>query len=722
MEETTAKGVLSRINYHENGYLIGKLDTGMGVKGSMIAPQIGMEYEFTGRVETSAKWGDTLCFDSFKTQLPTSSGAIRRYLAENCDYVGMSVALALVRKYGEDTLKICKTDPELVAREIKGLTLERAERVRDMLVKNEKREALQLALTDLFQGIRISKRCITSIIALYDEEAPIVIKENPYALIDDVPGYGWTTADSIAQKVGYDPEGMPRIRAALHHTLKTQAQSYGHTALPESYLIEKAQALLGTRVKVEKIIAGIQEGIAQGSEVSRDGMISTDVIYEKERELAEMLLELMKAEPKSSPGIIDLEGLFDDQKMAYEKMCESNVFILTGAPGTGKTHTIRYLLDAFPAGTLTAMAAPTGKAAKRMFEMSGGMAVTIHRLLEPEMTVHGFHFTRDERAPLEDHVIIIDESSMLDVNLAHSLVRALQPGTRLILVGDVYQLPAVGPGNVLKDMINSGVIPTAELTVIKRQNPGLIIRNCHAIKNGSYIDRENSNPDGDMFFFKAGSEEKVIKQLVSLVTERLPKRFGFDPLTDIQVLSAMRVKTPLGCQNLNTVLQKALNPNPPDGKLRFRRGDKVIQTLNDYGRNIINGDIGQILDIDRSKKKIAVEFQSPTRLVFVPLIENNLELAYCITVHKYQGSEAPCVIIPIHKCLSHMVTQRNWIYTAVSRAKDLCVLIGQPDEANKIVDRNRQQKRHTRLQKMLSEDGYTHGDMGYQRIGTWEGF
>lgn len=704
MEETTAKGILSRINYHENGYLIGKLDTGMGVKGSMLVPQIGMEYEFTGTVESHPRWGDTLKFDSFKTQLPTSISAIRRYLAENCDYVGMSNSLTMVKLYGKDTLQICKTDPERIAREVRGLTLERAERVRDMLIQNEKREALQIALNDLFQGVRISKRTINEIIALYDAEAPAILRTNPYALIEEIQGYGWITADTIAQKVGFDPTGMPRIRAALRHTLKNEAQSFGHTALPESTLIEKAQGLLTSVVPLEKILAGIQEGVAIGKEILKDGLISMSNIYRKERELAEMLLNLMDAEPRVHPMSIDLEGLFDDQKEAYRKMRESNVFILTGAPGTGKTFTIRYLLDSFPAGTLTAMAAPTGKAAKRMFEMSGGAAVTIHRLLEPEMSSRGFRFTRDASDPLEDHVIIIDEASMLDVNLAHSLVQALQEGTRLILVGDVYQLPAVGPGNVLKDMINSGTIPTAELSVIKRQNPGLIIRNCHAIKNGSYIERENKNPDGDMFFFRAGNEDKIISQMVSLITERLPKRFGFDPLTDIQVLSAMRVKTPLGCQNLNKVLQEALNKEPPNGKLRFRRGDKVIQTLNDYGRNIINGDIGMILDIDREKKKIAVEFQSPTRLVFVPLIDNHLELAYAITVHKYQGSEAPCIILPIHKCLSHMVTQRNWLYTSVSRAKDLCILIGQPQEADKIVDRNRQQKRHTRLERQLREN------------------
>lgn len=701
MEEATVKGVLSRINFHENGYLIGKLDTGMGVKGNMLAPQIGMEYEFVGRIESSTKWGKTMCFDSFKTMLPTTIGAIRKYLTENCDYIGPSTSLEIVEKYGPDALKICKDDPERVAREINGLTLERALRVQKMLKENERREALNLALNELFQGIRISKRAITQIVMLYDEEAPDVVRKDPYCLIDKVRGYGWATADSIAQKVGFDPCGMPRVRAAIRHTLNTQARSYGHTALPEADLVDKAASLLGTKVGLEYILAGIQQGIGDGLEVLHNGLISIDKLYRKERELAVMLKDLLEAEPLASPGAGNLEGLFQDQIEAFEKMCESNVFILTGAPGTGKTHTIKYLIDSFPAGTVIAMAAPTGKAAKRMYEMSGGEAFTIHRLLQPERTDDGFRFTRNSTHPLSDEVIIIDEASMLDVELAHSLVSALRPGTRLILVGDVYQLPAVGPGNVLKDMIKSEVVPTAELTTIKRQDPGLIIRNCHRIKNGQHIERENANVDGDMFFFKMHSEERIIETLVSLVGERLPARFGFDPFDDIQVLSAMRVKTPLGCSNLNEVLQEALNKNPRDGKLPFRMGDKVIQTVNDYDRNIINGDIGRILSIDRKKKKIAVEFSSPTRLVFVPLVDNSIELAYAITVHKYQGSEAPCVIIPIHSCLSHLVTQRNWLYTAVSRAKQLCILIGLTKEVDKIVDRNRQQKRFTRLRRFL---------------------
>ena len=609
----------------------------------------------------------------------------------------------MVTIFGSETLHICKTDPERITREIKGLTIDRARRVQEMLLENERREALDLALKELFQGIRISKKAINQIVALYDHEAPDMIRKNPYALIDLINGYGWTTADTTAQKIGFDLTGMPRVRAAIRHILTTQASNAGHTALPESDLVDKASSLLGTKVPLDVILAGVQQGIAEGKEILRDGMISIDKLYRKEVEVAAKLKALLDAYPKVSPGITSLTGLAEDQVGAFEMMCNSNVFILTGAPGTGKTFTIRYLLNSFPTGTMIAMAAPTGKAAKRMYEMSGGHAVTIHRLLEPEMTDRGFRFTRDEYTPLEDEVVIIDEASMLDINLAHSLIKALAPGTRLILVGDVYQLPAVGPGNVLKDMINSSEIPTAELVTIKRQNPGLIIRNCHAIKNGQYIQRENSNPDGDLYFFKHGSDELIINTLVSLVTERLPKRFGFDPLSDIQVLSAMRAKTALGCANLNKVLQDALNKNPPDGKLPFRIGDKVIQTVNDYNLNIINGDIGKILDIDRKKKKITVEFSLPDRLVFVPLVDNALELAYCITVHKYQGSEAPCVIIPIHPCLSAMVTQRNWLYTAISRAKELCVLIGVASEADKIVDRNRHQKRHTRLERMLRE-------------------
>jgi len=391
-------------------------------------------------------------------------------------------------------------------------------------------------------------------------------------------------------------------------------------------------------------------------------------------------------------------SLFPDQQAALDRATESHVFILTGAPGTGKTYTIRQIIAAFPGKTIR-LAAPTGKAARRMYELTGTPAQTIHKLLEPEKTDDGFAFTRNESNPVNADIIIIDETSMIDVRLAASLLRAVKPNTRVIFVGDSYQLPPVGPGNVLKDMIDAG-LPSVELTTIKRQDAGLIVRNCHHVKNGEDIEIENAN-GSDFFFLGQVSESKIQKTILDLVARRLPERYGFDPLRDIQIISPLREKTILSCKALNTEAQARLNPAPVIEKSAFKSGDKIIQTKNDYKEGIINGDIGYVTDIDMSEKAVSVEFDNPTRIVTLPLYANNLELAYAVTCHKYQGSEAPAIILPIHPAFGSFLMQRNWLYTAISRAQRLCVIVGHRDEVRKIIGRNQQHKRFTNLGRFL---------------------
>jgi len=372
---------------------------------------------------------------------------------------------------------------------------------------------------------------------------------------------------------------------------------------------------------------------------------------------------------------------------------------MTGAPGTGKTFTIKRIISSFPKARI-ALAAPTGKAAKRIYEQSGMEAKTIHKLLEPQKSGDKFIFSRGAGNPVPADLVVLDEVSMVDVPLMARLLDALAPGTRLILVGDTYQLPPVGAGNVLKDAIASEIIPTTELTIIKRQDEGLIIRNCHRIKNGQDIEVDNA-AGSDFFFLQRESEEEIRETLLDLVSRRLPESYKADALRDIQVITPLREKTGLSCKALNAEFQKRLNPNPEVEKCRFRVRDKVIQNRNEYEKDIINGDIGYVRGIEPRSRTITVAFENPERVVDLPLYENDLDLAYAVTCHKYQGSEAPIIVIPIHRSFSPMLMQRNWLYTAVSRAKRVCVLVGQRDEAPRIIARNQQQKRFTRLKEFL---------------------
>lgn len=394
-------------------------------------------------------------------------------------------------------------------------------------------------------------------------------------------------------------------------------------------------------------------------------------------------------------------NLFPDQAQALELARRSHVFILTGGAGTGKSTTVKAILDLLAKpGCRFSLAAPSGKAAKRLAEVTGRGASTIHRLLEPQKTPEGFVFTRDARRPIEADLIILDELSMVDVSLMARFLEAVNHDTRLVLVGDPYQLPSVGPGNVLRDLLESKIIPAAELTIIKRQDEGLIIKNCHRIKGGEDILVDNTSPD--FRFIALQDEEEIQSKIMDLAATVIPGSRKLDLLRDIQVISPLREKTLLSCKHLNEKLQRALNPAAPMESCRFKLGDKVIQMKNDYERGIVNGDVGYTRAIDKQERKIQVLFENPDRLVDLPLFENDLDLAYCMTIHKSQGSEWPVVIIPIHRAFGSLMLTRNLLYTAVSRAKQLCVLVGHREEVRKIVRRPGQERRFTGLSRLLN--------------------
>ena len=689
------QGVLSTIKFHQGNFLIGVLDDGTTVKGSMLSPQVGLEYTFRGRRERHPRWGEQFAFTDYRASYPTDLSAIQCYLVDNCKWIGPEIGKRLVNTYGKETLAVCKADPDRVASEISGITPRRAKEIAAMLRNNEANENLQLVLKDLLGGTKVNRRAVNQILEKWGQDAPARIRENPYALIEAIDGIGFLTADEVARKIGYDFSGPPRIRAGVIHTLKEQAFGQGHTCLPKAKLLAEAEKILA--VPPERIGSELGPLEKDGLVVSVGGFVYLKGYHDDEQLIAEKLKVL--ARQTLPPGQPDFEGLADDQNEALSKAVSSGVFILTGAPGTGKTYTIKRIISSFPEARV-ALAAPTGKAAKRVYEQSGRLALTIHKLLEPQKVGGSFVFTRDAEKPIEADLIVLDEVSMVDTPLMARFLEAVAPGTRLILVGDTYQLPSVGPGNILKDLIASGAIPSTELSIIKRQDEGLIIRNCHRIKNGEDIELGNSTAR-DFFVLKRDGDEEIRETILDLVSRRFPESYHADPLKEVQVITPLREKTALSCKALNEIFQRRLNPKPKIDGVRFKVGDKVIQTKNQYDLDIINGDIGYVRDIDARDRTITVAFENPERVVQVPLHQNDLELAYAITCHRFQGSEARIVVVPVHRCFGPLIFQRNWAYTAISRAREVCVLVGQRDEFTKAIKRNQQQKRFTGLLRFL---------------------
>lgn len=562
-------------------------------------------------------------------------------------------------------------------------------------------------LEGLYNETRISKTAKKAIYDKYMTVAYTTVKSNPYRLIDDIYGVGFIIADAIAKNSGIEHLSPLRIKSGIHYLMKHAIVSMGHTCLPFNDLVSEARQVL--RVELDPIIDTV-EGMLKSSELIQVGnMIYDESLYKTERYIADKLLSLLEGGDNTSPDFNE-EGLAKDQVQAVLKATHNNVFILTGAPGTGKTYTIKYIMDLFK-GQDIRLAAPTGKAAKRMNEQTGHEAETIHRLLGPmyDRVNRKFYFEYGEDCPLTADVVILDEVSMVDIKLFESLLRALPDTTRLIMVGDTYQLPPVGAGYVLRDMIASGVIPCEELTIIKRQDPGLIIENCHAIKNGRINLKYSDDLDSDFSFIELNDINEIKERIHAVL--RWTKIAEYDILRDIQVITPLRVKTDLGCNLLNPYLQDKLNPEPPisigkKGNIyQFRKGDKVIQTKNDYKNKILNGDIGYVMKIDNSyRKEITVKFEAPFRTVKLPMFDNKLTLAYAITCHKFQGSENKVIIIPIHKCFGNLIMQRNWLYTAISRASELCIVIGDKEQIPIIINRNQQIKRFTNLEAFLKDD------------------
>jgi len=674
------------------------------ITGCIPDPKVGMTYKFTGIWKTHPTFGRQFHFDDYFTDKPTNQDALTSYLEDTAKWVGPVKSRQLWNEFGENALLVCKNSPDLVAKTI-SISKKQAAELMASLVRNEALEAVGLDLRELFIGHKLTKALEKRIVGEWGAEAPAKIRDNPYRLMS-IHGIGWKMSDAIGLRFNQgDLNNTNRVLAGVNECLKVVSDRDGHVCVDVQSFYRQATKFLGV-ADVNVAWTGVSAMVTAGKLVlaDNDTTLYRASMYADEQTILGKIGELMEEEFPALDDIAD-DGLYDDQREALEQLGTNGVFVLTGAPGTGKTFTVNCILESFPEETVFRLAAPTGKAAKRMQEQTGHDAMTIHRLLEPQPVDGGFHFTKDESNPIQADVVVVDECSMIDQWLMARLLDAIDTSkTRIILIGDHYQLMPVGPGKVLRDLLDSGVVPWVELQEIKRADEaGWIVRNCHNIKAGRDIEIPSSEAGGADFFFMEITETQAIQdRIVELVAKELPSTHHANPMADIQVITPTRAvaKQPnlLSCDELNPELQAVLNQGKPCGNTDFRVGDRVIQTVNNYTLGIINGDIGTIGDAD--KQEMMVKFENPNREVAVRLYENNLRMAYALTVHKFQGSESPIVVIPVHSSFTKFLTYRNMLYTAISRAKDVCILVGERGFVKVMIDRL-PQERNTRLATLL---------------------
>lgn len=698
----------------------------------------GENVEVTGEYVEHPLYGEQLKMHSFQVVVPKDSLGMERYLGSGAvKGVGPALAARIVRQFGDDTFRIIEEEPERLA-EVRGVSERKA---RDIAVQMEEKRDLRDALVFL-QQYGISNTLAVKIYETYGMDLYGVMKENPYRLAEDIHGIGFRLADELAAKIGIHTDSDYRIRSGILYTL-LQTVGEGHCYFPLEGLLERAQGLLG--VAKEQIRPQMDNLMMDKKLVRKGDCVFASSYYYAELNCAHMLRELnipmvpcgeaLLAETGQKDLAARLRKLAGDLRMELDELqfravteaVHNGVFVLSGGPGTGKTTTINMLIRYFEAeGLDILLAAPTGRAAKRMTEATGFEARTIHRMLELNSALSDddtkkVRFERNEENPLEADVVIIDEMSMVDIQLFQSLLRAVAPGTRLVLVGDVDQLPSVGPGQVLRDLIRSGCFPMVELKKIFRQaEESDIIVNAHRINNGEQIALDNKSRD--FFLLERVDINVIYKHMIQLVREKLPRYVKATPF-DIQVLTPMR-KGPLGCETLNGILQRYLNP--PDGKKRehmsgdtiFREGDKVMQIKNNYqleweivsrygipverGTGVFNGDMGRILEIQEAASCLVVEYDEQRKVVYPFSLLEELELSYAVTIHKAQGSEYPAVVMPL---LSgpRMLFNRNLLYTAITRAKSCVTILGSSATVRDMIDNVSEKRRYTALAERIRE-------------------
>ena len=667
-------------------------------------------------------------------KMPEDAMAMERYLGSGAiKGIGAALAGRIVRHFGSDTLRIVEEEPERLA-EIKGISEKKAHEIAIQIAEKSEMRKVMMFL----QKYGISLNLGARIYQKYGDSVYSVLQENPYRLADDISGVGFKIADEIAYRIGIHTDSDYRIKSGLSYTL-LQAGGEGHVYLPKEELFKRAEQLLGVDASyMEKHLVDLsmERKIIQKEEKGQV-LVYPAQYYYLELNTARMLRELdidcpedeERVERRISQIQKETGTVLDEmQEKAVKEAAGHGLLVLTGGPGTGKTTTINAIIRFFESeGAELRLAAPTGRAAKRMTEATGYEAQTIHRMLEltgmPEDDREGqpVHFERNAENPLEADVIIIDEMSMVDIHLMHSLLMAVTAGTRLILVGDENQLPSVGPGNVLRDIIRSGQFPVVELKKIFRQaSESDIVVNAHKINRGEQV--EINNKSRDFFFLKRYDADIIIRVVIALIQEKLPKYVEAKPF-EIQVLTPMR-KGLLGVERLNQILQRYLNPPDPSKKEKeigqglFREGDKVMQIRNNYqlewevrgrygipvdkGVGVFNGDTGIIRTINEFAELAEVEFEDGRYAQYTFKQLDELELAYAVTIHKSQGSEYPAVIIPI---LSgpRMLMNRNLLYTAVTRARKCVTVVGSEETFREMINNEKQQRRYSSLDRRIQE-------------------
>ena len=749
----TVTGYVEKIKYRneENGYSVLSVTDGKEeyiLVGTFPYISEGERIEATGRMVEHSIYGEQLAVESYEIMAPEDTLAIERYLGSGAiKGIGAALAKRIVKKFKADTFRIMEEEPERLA-EVKGISERMAMEISNQV--EEKRDMRQAML--FLQQYGISMNLAVKIYQQYGQKMYSVIQENPYQLADDISGVGFKIADEIAAKVGIFTDSDYRIKSGLFYTL-LQAMGNGHTYLPEEELLANASELLKVEAgHMEKHLIDLQmERKLVVKEKDEKRIVYPAQFFYMELNTARMLHDLnlkdkvpaekIKARIKRILAADEME-LDELQEQAVIEAVNNGLLIITGGPGTGKTTTINTIIRYFELDEMEILlAAPTGRAAKRMAEATGYEAKTIHRLLEltgipmmesrngqtgadssaPGSRLEGMHFERNEENPLDADVIIIDEMSMVDISLMHALLKAVNVGTRLILVGDVNQLPSVGPGNVLRDMIESEKFPVVKLTKIFRQAAQSdIIVNAHTINAGERVPLEKRSKD--FLFIRREHPQDIVSDMMVLVRDKLPNYVQAD-MSEIQIMTPMR-KGALGVEQLNKILQERFNPPAPtkqekeSGGTIFRVGDKVMQIKNNYqiewetrnrygiplerGAGVFNGDTGVIREVNNFAETLEVEFDEGRMVEYSFKQLEELELAYAITIHKSQGSEYPAVVIPVHTG-PRMLMTRNLIYTAVTRAKKCVCLVGLPEMFQFMVDNEVEQKRYSGLKDRIQE-------------------
>ena len=736
MEKTVESlaGYVEHIIYRnaDNGYTVLNLVSGedeitcVGIFSAIVE---GENIEAQGEYTEHPTYGQQFKVTSFEEKAPEDEEAIERYLGSGAiKGIGLAMAARIVRRFKEDTFRIIEEEPERLA-EIKGISNRKAMEIASQV--NEKRDLRQAMI--FLQQYGITMNLAVKVYQAYGQDVYGIIRENPYRLVDDIDGVGFRTADEIAARVGIRMDSDFRVRSGILYTL-LQASGEGHTYLPETELTPRASKLLNvTAEQVEKqyMDLAIERKIIL-KQMEDQTQIYAASFYYMEANTATMLKRLNVSYDVSDAeieqrirGIEKKSGMTLDehQVTAVKEAVRNGLLVITGGPGTGKTTTINTIIRYFELeGLEIFLAAPTGRAAKRMSETTGFEARTVHRMLELNGGAEGSGgFERDESNPLEADVIIVDEMSMVDISLMYSLLKAISVGTRLILVGDVNQLPSVGPGSVLRDIIQSHACNVVMLTKIFRQaSTSDIIVNAHKINHGEEVILDNKSMD--FFFLKRYDADVIINVVLQLIKQKLPKFVDATPY-DIQVLTPMR-KGLLGVERLNGILQRYMNPPANDkvekeyGSTVFREGDKVMQTKNNYqlaweirtkfgltvdkGLGIFNGDMGIIRQINDFAEQMIIEFDEGRMVEYPYKLLDELELAYAITIHKSQGSEYPAVVIPLLGG-PMMLMNRNLLYTAVTRARKCVTLVGNEVTFQQMIRNTSQQKRYSGLCDRLKE-------------------